>query len=157
MEPIRAYIVTVCGAALVCALIRHLTKQSKTFGPIVGMITGIYLALIIFAPFSSFRLGDLADKFPDISAEAQQAVNHGQETYQKELSRCIRERLETYILDKGTQLGVSLTVEVELSEDAMPVPVRVRLCGNVSPYAKSRLQQILRDELGIDKENQIWT
>ena len=153
MEPIGQYIFTVCGAALVCAVVRHLAKDAKQ----IKLLTGLFLALTIVSPLAELRLNDLSQILPDASYEVEQAVGQGQLCYEKELARCISERVEAYILDKGAQLGVSLSVEVELSEDPMPVPVRVRLKGNVSPYVKSRLQQILAKELGIGKEEQIWT
>jgi hypothetical protein len=46
---------------------------------------------------------------------------------------------------------------VTLSDELPPVPVEVRLSGDISPYIKTRLQSILEDDLGISKENQIWT
>ena len=39
----------------------------------------------------------------------------------------------------------------------IPIPIKVRLSGKASPYAKGQLQQIITEELGIEKENQIWT
>jgi hypothetical protein len=60
-------------------------------------------------------------------------------------------------LDKAQALNTALEVEVTLSDDEIPIPVKVRLSGKVSPYAKGRLQQIISEELGIERENQIWT
>ena len=155
MDTLAQYIYRVCGAAVICAVIRHLTKISKHAG-ICKMLSGIFLLLTLLSPIADLRLGDLSQMLPDVSYEVERAVEQGKASYQNELARCISERVETYILDKGAQLGVSLSVQVELSEDPMPVPARVRLEGNVSPYAKSRLQQILANELGIGKEDQIW-
>ena len=121
------------------------------------MLTGLFLALTILRPLGDLRMNDLWQILPDVSADAEQVVAEGQANYRKELSRCIKERVQTYILDKGAQLGLSLSVEVELSDDPIPKPLRVRLRGDVSPYAKGRLQQILQEDLGIRKENQIWT
>jgi hypothetical protein len=153
MEPIGQYIFTVCCAAMVSAVVRQLTRDSRQ----IKLITGLFMVLAILSPLADLRMNDLSHILPDVSDEVKESVEKGQESYSKELARCISERVEAYILDKGGQLGVSLDVQVELSEDPMPVPVRVRLKGNVSPYTKSRLQQILAKELGIGKEDQIWT
>lgn len=152
MDAIGQYIYRVCGAALISAVIRHLTKESG----VCQMIAGLFLALTVLAPFADLRLGDFEKLLPDIDNGAQIAVENGKADYEKELVRCISDRVEAYILDKGQDLGLSLTVEIELSDDAMPKPVGVRLRGEASPYAKRRMQQILADELGIAKENQLW-
>ena len=69
----------------------------------------------------------------------------------------IKSRTQAYILDKAMALELQLQVEVVLSEDEIPVPEEVRLAGKASPYAKARLQQIIKEDLGIDKEHLIWT
>jgi hypothetical protein len=38
----------------------------------------------------------------------------------------------------------------------MPVPEYVRISGNVAPYAKQQLINIIARELGVAEENQIW-
>ena len=67
------------------------------------------------------------------------------------------DKAEAYILEIAGQLSASVTVEVSVGGDSIPVPQSVRLDGAVTPYAKSRLQTIISEELGISKENQIWT
>ena len=68
----------------------------------------------------------------------------------------IKGETEAYILDKAASLGVELEVDV-LLEDMYPMaPKTVRLSGSVSPYVRNRLQNIIAEELGISKENQIW-
>jgi hypothetical protein len=69
----------------------------------------------------------------------------------------IKARSEAYILDKAAELALSVEVEVTLSNDEIPLPVSVRVSGKASNYAKSRLQAIITQDLGINKEHQVWT
>ena len=156
MEGLAQYIYSICGAGLICAVLRHLTKQTAMTGAF-RLVTGVFLLLTLLLPLKDLPLGDISGIFSNVRPEAEQAVAQGQASYQKALADSISQRTEAYILTKGNQLGVSLSVEVMLSQDALLVPVSVRLSGNVSPYAKSRLQQILENDLGIPKEDQIWT
>lgn len=63
---------------------------------------------------------------------------------------------EAYILEKTKAMNVDLNVEVELSEDEVPMPAGVKLIGKVAPYAKSVLSDMIERDLNIPKECQIW-
>ena len=67
----------------------------------------------------------------------------------------IKAETEAYILDKASQLNVELSVEVTIDEEN--IPTAVTLSGEVSPYARRQLQEIIESDLGIAKENQRWT
>jgi hypothetical protein len=47
-------------------------------------------------------------------------------------------------------------VEVELSDEEIPVPKTVSVTGKISPYAKKQLSEMMERELGIKVENQKW-
>ena len=157
MAAIAEYLLSVTGAAMVSAVVLRLLEGKGSAAALGKMLTGIFLALTVIGPITQVRLSDVAQLLPDISVDAQAAVAQGEAAAKNALAESISNQLEAYILDKAAQLGVTLTVEVELSEDTIPVPVRIRLQGNISPYAKTRLQSIIRDDLGLDKEKQIWT
>ena len=73
------------------------------------------------------------------------------------MSGRIKAQTEAYILDKAAALEVTLLVEVEMSDEPIPVPCGVRLAGDVSPHAKNKLSGIITEDLGIEKERQQWT
>ena len=66
----------------------------------------------------------------------------------------IKSRVQAYILDKADSFGTSLEVEVILDQDH--IPVSVELQGNISPYARAQLTEIIEEDLGIPKEHQLW-
>ena len=157
MHAIGEYLLSVTGGAIICSVVLRLLDGKGSAATIGKMVTGIFMALTVIGPIAQVRLSDGLELLPHITADAQAAVAQGKEFSKNALAESISTQLEAYILDRAKGLGVTLTVEVELSDDTIPVPVRVKLRGNIAPYTKSRLQQILQDELGIDKENQIWT
>ena len=69
----------------------------------------------------------------------------------------IKQALEAYILDEVRRLECQLTVEVILSEEELPIPQQVRLTGDISPYNRQKLSNFLSEQLGVAREEQIWT
>ena len=74
----------------------------------------------------------------------------------REINAIIIEQLQAYILDKAADLGAELEVEILMPDDGSGQPQGVVLRGAVSPYAKTRLQQIIAEDLDIAKEKQQW-
>ncbi len=157
MEAVRAYLLSVTGSALVSAIILRLLHGKGSATNIGRMLAGLFVALTVISPIANVRLSDVLHILPNISDDAKNAVAEGELAAKKALAESISERLEAYILDKAAQLGVTLSVRVELSEDVIPVPLRVHLRGNISPYTKTKLQYMIEDDLGLNKEQQIWT
>ena len=89
-------------------------------------------------------------------AEAADAIAQGENSARAEWEQGISDRVEAYILDKAAQYGAQLTVTVALGSDAIPLPQRVTIQGNISPYGKTQLQSWIAENLGIAKEDQVW-
>lgn len=157
MDGLRQYILSVTGAAILCSIVQRLLGSKGTAASIGKMLTGLFLAFTVISPFTRLDLAELADITTGLEADAADAVAAGEAYTRKALAQSIIAQTQTYILDKAKSLHIDVAVEVTVSEDAIPVPTQVRLKGNVSPYAKQRLQTIIADDLGIPKEDQIWT
>ncbi len=155
MGALKEYLLSVTAAAVACTLVQRMLLGKGSAEAMIKILTGILMALTVLGPITQIRLPDLSEL--PFSVQAQAAVLDGEETARAALSEGISTRVEAYILEKAAALGLQLTVDVELSRDPIPVPVRVYLQGNVSPYARQKLQTMIREDLGIDKENQIWT
>lgn len=84
------------------------------------------------------------------------AVQWGESTAATALAESISQGTEAYILEKAKGMNVELAVEVELSDDEIPVPVAVSLTGQVAPYVKTVLSDTISQDLNIPKEKQIW-
>ncbi len=157
MDSLRQYILSVTAASLVCAMAGRLLPKSGTAASIGKMVMGIFLALTVISPWAKLQLTQLEDLQLTVRADADAAVADGNSRTNLALQDIIKSQTEAYILDKAQQLNLALTVQVELTGEHIPVPTAVRLQGDASPYAKSRLQAIIVQDLGIAKENQLWT
>ena len=121
------------------------------------MASGLFLMIVMLRPVADFELDDLTG-FADLYTQSAAAsADYGEELSADALRQCITDRTEAYILDKACSYGAQLQVAVTVANGEVPVPEAVVIKGNVSPYAKSRLQQIMISDLGIPKENQTWT
>lgn len=154
MEALREYLLSVTTAAIVCALLRRLLAGKGSAETMGKILAGIFMALTVLSPLTQLRLPPLSEL--PFSADAQQAVQAGEESARKALAERISAGAEAYILEKAAAMQATLTVRVELSGDPIPVPQRVYLQGNIAPYAKQKLQSMILQDLGINKENQVW-
>ena len=157
MESVKTYLLSIVAAAVVCGIITRLVGEKGTQGAMVKLIAGLFLAFTVIRPVADIRLDTLTD-FTDLYTDAGvQAAAEGERMTKDALRSSIKAQTEAYILDKAAGLDLNLEVEVTVSQDEIPVPNAVRLSGKASPYAKSRLQEIITQEIGVDKENQLWT
>jgi hypothetical protein len=87
---------------------------------------------------------------------SQEAVRRGEKMTIDAMRKSISDSLEAYLLDKAQEMGMELQVNVILSDDPYPIPEKVSISGDTSPYGKKRMSQIIETELGVMEENQIW-
>lgn len=156
MEGIRQYIVSVTAAAILCAVLRQLLPEKGLTSSLLKLVSGIFLAFVVISPVKNVDIDSFTVYVDAISLEGESLSAEGEDMAADAMACIIKDRTEAYILDKAKSLNASLAVEVELSADSLPVPETVRLNGTVSPYARSVLETMLAEELGIAKENQIW-
>lgn len=157
MDAVRTYLLSVCGAALLCAVANRFLGQKGGTSGAGKLLTGLFLALTVLQPLASADMSILEDISFNIDFEAEQAVLEGEEETKNAMAQIIKDRTAAYILQKAEALRVDITAEVIMSDDNIPVPKMVYLSGTVAPYAKKQLQTMIEQELGIAKENQIWT
>lgn len=157
MESLRTYLIGLVAAAILTGIVTQLMGDKGTQGALIKLISGLFLVFTVIAPISNIDLSGLRDFSADFSEAGEEAALIGEDITRESLAAVIKQRSEAYILDKAAGLDVELEVDVTVSDDKMPVPSAVLIRGKVSPYAKARLQSIIVQNLGIDKEKQIWT
>ena len=157
IDGVKGYLLGVFAAALICAVVTHLVSDKGTIGGAVKLITGLFLAFTVIRPVGDISLSELSSWTSDFSDSAGLAASAGEDRTREAIAAGIKTKTQAYILDKAMALDLQIQVEVVLSEEDIPIPEAVRLSGNASPYARAKLQQIIEEDLGIDKEHQIWT
>ncbi len=153
----RQYLLSVTAGAIICAVILRLLPGKGTAASMGKMLTGMFLAFTVISPWTKVQLGKLSDFTEELEAGASQAIAEGNAQANSALRQIITEQVTAYIMDKAQDLGAELKIQVEVSRDALPVPVQVRLQGRISPYARGVMEAFLEEDLGIAKEKQVWT
>lgn len=121
---------------------------------LVKLLSGLFLTITVICPMLKFDIPDITEYFQSYSQEAAYSSGIGEKLAEEAMAEIIKEESEAYILDKAADFHADLSVEVSVKE---MYPVAVILEGSISPYAKSQLEAILENDLGITKENQLWT
>lgn len=156
MEALRQYIISVTTAAMIGGIITGLF-QNGTAKEVVKLICGVFLAFTVMRPVAGLDFEELLEVDLLYSQDAEEAAALGENLARESMADIIKAETEAYILDKAAALNADLTAEVTVNNDDPPIPVSVRLSGEVSPYARQQLQSMIQEDLGISKENQLWT
>lgn len=150
MEELGQYVLSVVAAGLVLSILKGISGNHV----LMNLAGGLFLTFVILQPLANFDFSAVTDYIESFSAEGTATAAMGEAMGDEAYRSVIKAEVEAYILDKAQSLGAVLNVSVTLNENA--VPVCVRLQGSLSPYTKARLEEILLEDLGISKENQLW-
>lgn len=153
MNGLIQYILSVTAAAILTAIVRDLAGQGN-MRKLVEFIGGIFMALTLISPLMKLELPDVENWLGTYAADGEAAAAVGEEMAGDAARAVIKARVEAYILDKAAVYSAAPTVEVEL--DAEGLPAAVTVAGDISPYAKARLAQMMEADLGLGEEAQTW-
>lgn len=156
MDDLREYLLSVIGAVMICAIITRFVNGSDTLRTLTKLLCGLFIVYTAIKPLPIINLSGISAITSRYSVEAQTSAQLGIDMSSDVLRQSIKEQTQAYILDKAKTLKADLQVEVELSEDDIPVPMRVSIIGKVSPNAKKQLTAMIEKDLGINMEYQRW-
>ena len=156
MTSIRDYVLHVTATALICAVIFHLSRGSGSIKMIIKLLCGIILACSIIQPIKHVDFLVMEEFVWEFKEEADRAVNDGKNASAAAWAESITQGTEAYILEEAKAMNANLIVEVELSEEEVPMPACVTLVGQVAPYTRSVLADMIEQNLNIPRERQIW-
>lgn len=156
MQKVGTYLVSVCACGIFCGILKSLLPQKNAAGRILRMVCGVFLVFTAVRPLTDIRLDTLNLATGYLLTEGEALSQDGKNMASDALADIIKEQTEAYILDKARSLNAQITVEVNVMGDP-PSPVSVSIHGSIQPYAKSTLSSAIAEELGIAKEDQIWT
>lgn len=154
MESIRAYVLSVTATAALCSLATRIVGQKGTSAGVIRMICGMIMACAVIRPLGTITIPRLSEYWDDLDRQVWAVVASGEEQTDDLIRGRITEATVTYVQDKASTLGASLSIQVVL--DDHHVPVQIELTGEISPSAKLELGQIIQNDIGIRKEDQIW-
>jgi len=158
-EFIRNWIMGLTAAAFLTAIAMTLTPKGRVRA-VVGLVAGLVTVVALIAPIIEFDYEVYAGNIEGFELSLQTRSEAWEVSQERLTSLIIRERSETYILDKAESLGlVDIEVEVATSRNAAGwiYPQRVWITGNVSASQRSVLSEFLAGTFGIPAERQYWS
>lgn len=156
MEDLRRYILSVLSATIITAITVRLTARQQVISNIIKLICSGFLMCTIISPFVNLKLQDISWYIESSHSEADDIVAYAEKQAITDAEAIIIERTQTYIEDKATEYGAEITAVVSITAPESLIPDTITIDGEVSPYTRRVLQRIIRDELGIGEEKQIW-
>ena len=157
MEFIKDYLISIIAAAILCSLGISLIGKKSTYTVVVKLICSVIMIATIISPWNKVRFSDFTSFHIGLMEEADAAVFSGQTEAYEATAAIIKSKTEAYILDKASAMGLSIQVEVTVSDENLPAPAGIKIFGAVSPYAKQQLCSIISSDLGIPEDMQQWS
>lgn len=154
MPDVKTYLIAICSAAILCAVLKQIAGKDKAGGQTVHLLCGLFIAICIIAPWKNFTLEDIQIRELLSLEQAEIYTNSGKEMMHNDMLAIITAETEAYILEKANQMNMLLEVRVELSGEG--VPDRAVITGKYTQGQKEELSAFLLQELGIEKEMQSW-
>ncbi len=156
MSAVNGYLLQLVSIAIVTGVVTHLLPCNGAAAKVTKLLCSIILVSYAVRAIPQWEWVDIGGLGVRIRMDAEAAVSGGEKSAREAMAECIIERTEEYILEKAKDMNVDLAVKVEVSEDNIPMPTSVCLNGKISPYTKTKLGNLIEEDLGIDKEKQIW-
>lgn len=154
MDGLRQYVISIVVAALISSILSGIIKNGTAKG-LIRLLCGLFLTFTVIRPLGQLDLRWLTVDSISLNREAEAVASMGENMARETMTEIIKEESEAYILDKAAAMNVELTIDITVSEEQ--IPVSAVLGGEISPYARERMEAILESDLGITKENQLWT
>lgn len=153
MDGLRAYVLGVAAASMLCGVLIRLPRSSGS-AVIVRMLCGIFLTIVLIQPLAGKKARLWEAALPDVGEEAEEIISEGRASAEDIRKEFIKERLEAYILSRAGEIGADIQADITLGKNCLPTHIRVM--GSISPIYRSKLTQIIASELGIPREQQEW-
>ena len=154
MSLLANYVLSVIAASVIVAIICTLLGDQGGVRSIIKLVCGLFLTFVVIDPLIKLDFSIINDYLDGFTLEGLEAATTGENMAREGERDIIISRVQAYILDKADSFGAQLNVEVVLDQNN--IPVSVELNGNISPYAKAQMADILARDLGITKEHQLW-
>ena len=156
MVALREYVLSVSAAAILCGILCCVCGEKSGSAPVLRMLCGLIVVLAAVRPLVTLRVDQLAYGLDILREDAALQAQEGVDYASQAMAQLIKEKTAAYILDKAAGFGVMLQVEVEVTQDQIPIPVGLTITGPVSAYVREQLKTYIEMDLGIPRENQRW-
>lgn len=152
MQGIGSYVLQLCAGAFLIGILHLISGDNSQ----IKGICSLFLIFLALSPVRKIELDFVWELTDEIEQEAESITQQAQEETLRQIRTGIISRTQAYILDEAESLGADIQVVSLSLEDDGFIPVRVELQGDISPYDRMLLSDLLEEDLGIGKEGQIW-
>ena len=157
MSNLGGYLYGIIAAAVICSVIMSIAPKAKATKSLLGMLCGLFLLLSLLKPIKNIDFTNITNLENILEIDSNAIVEQGIESSSHSLREVIKEECEAYVVEKATQMGATISVDIQIAEGNTPVPTDATITGAISPYAKERLMDVLTEDLNIPKERLRWT
>lgn len=154
MNTVYRYILCVICTVVLCGTVRIFLPHDEP--SLMKLTTGLIVTVVALSPILSGDSIPIRTYFDDVLSDSEFAVRSGVSVARQASVEFIKEKSEAYVLNKASELGAHVSVNVALSDSDLPIPAQVTVCGPVSPYIKMKLGECIENELGVTGDEQIW-
>ena len=155
MGSIGQYLLSILTAALISAVVFAVVSEKSPLRSSLKITCAIFLGITALSPLTDIKI-DLSEYFSSLSTDNQWITDWGTAATLSEQKTIINESISAYILEKANSLNLDVTTLVEFKDDKIPIPYKIYIDGDASPYAKKELAQYITENIGISEEHQIW-
>ena len=153
MAAMREWLLSVEAAALLISAAESLLPAG-TWKRFLSSLGGLILMLTMLRPLLNLDLDALRLDAGAYRAAVQTRTQELEAQQADELAAIIKERTETYILEKAAAMGIvcEVRVTVQTREDGAPLPYAAVL----SCRRTQALANVMKQDLDIPEERQVW-
>lgn len=153
----RSYILSVISVCLCCGMIRRLVNGKGASGAAIKAICGIAVVITVISPLVKMKYIDFQRLIQSVQIETDVFSQTAVDLTGQQMKTIISQKVRAYVLEKASSFDCKIaSVDVELSDQSVPVPESLQIVGKFSPNIKAHLSDIIESSLGIPKENQKW-
>ena len=157
-ELLRTWVLSLTGAALLCAFALALTPTGKV-QRVVRLLCGVVMAIAMISPLRDFDFETYSMSLSSYRAAATAASAGLQETNDRLSRTIIEQECAAYIWDKAQSLGITpeeVTVTAKWGEAQCWYPHEATIRARASEGLRARLAETVQTDLGIPLQRLSW-
>lgn len=154
---ILEYLRPIIAVSFLVAAVRAVFTESS-FGKLIGFVGSLLIFAVILKPVAKLDADLIAEAIGKL--ELHNVENHLEHVIDNSqiISEIIKEKTETYISDKATQLNLALrSVSVTMEKGGeYPFPNAVQISGQFTQQQRTELTEWIEINLAIPSKAQTW-
>lgn len=155
MSGIQRTVMAILTAVFLRSILKQILQDQK-MKDWMHLLGGIYITVVIACGIRQLDYSAVTDQIHSSWEEADFYSMEGKHQADAVLHQRIKDSCEAYVLNIAGQMNAAIKVDITLSDQEIPVPEKIVVYGEVSSDIKTRLSEILTQDLGINRGDQIW-